>query len=151
MAVKGARTLRVHRSEAETLDGHRNGGYARERVREALCASILSFHHVDAAATLVTPAGTVHAPFCSELLHSTHVDARKHVNASVCAVARCMALMAFTFPQSYRKVTLQQPAGGDVSCLPPMRSMALFCQRSEDADGSHRNTSGRPGGMACDG
>jgi len=29
MAVKGARTLRVHRSEAETLDGHRSGGYAR--------------------------------------------------------------------------------------------------------------------------
>jgi hypothetical protein len=35
MAVKGARTLRVHRSEAETLDGHRSGGYARERARDA--------------------------------------------------------------------------------------------------------------------
>jgi len=29
MAVKGARSLRVYRSEAETLDGHRNGGYTR--------------------------------------------------------------------------------------------------------------------------
>jgi hypothetical protein len=27
MAVKGARTLRVHRSEAETLDDHRSEGY----------------------------------------------------------------------------------------------------------------------------
>jgi len=31
-AVKGARSLCVHRSEAETLDGCRSGGYARERV-----------------------------------------------------------------------------------------------------------------------
>jgi len=28
MAVKGAPLQRVHRSEAETLDGHRSGGYA---------------------------------------------------------------------------------------------------------------------------
>jgi hypothetical protein len=35
MAVKGARTLRVHRSAAETLDGHRSGGYARERACDA--------------------------------------------------------------------------------------------------------------------
>jgi hypothetical protein len=27
MAVKGGRSLPVHRSEAETLDGHRSGGY----------------------------------------------------------------------------------------------------------------------------
>jgi hypothetical protein len=27
MAVKGAPLLRVHRSEAKTLDGHRSGGY----------------------------------------------------------------------------------------------------------------------------
>ena len=27
MAVKGARSLRVHRSEAKTLDGHRSEGY----------------------------------------------------------------------------------------------------------------------------
>ncbi len=35
-----------------------------------------------------------------------------------------MALIAFTFPQSYRAVTPQQPAGGDVS------------QRTPDAAGS---------------
>jgi hypothetical protein len=51
---------------------------------------------------------------------SIHVDARKHVNASVYAVARCMALIAFTFPQSYRTVYLQQPFGGDVSPPQPM-------------------------------
>jgi len=51
MAVKGARTLRVHRSEAETLDGHRSGGYARERAGMPISAPILFFQHVDAAAT----------------------------------------------------------------------------------------------------
>ena len=51
MAVKGARSLRVHRSEAQTLDGHRSGGYARERAGTPVSASILCFQHVDAAAT----------------------------------------------------------------------------------------------------
>jgi len=78
-------------------------------------ASILYFHHVDAAATLVTPAGTAHTPFRPELAHSTRVDARKHVNASVFAVAGCMALIPQAFPHGYRPVSLQQPAGGDVS------------------------------------
>jgi hypothetical protein len=49
MAVKGGAVLwRVHRSEAETLDGHRSGGYARLCVCEAHCASMLCFLHVDA-------------------------------------------------------------------------------------------------------
>jgi hypothetical protein len=33
MAVKGARLLRVHRSEAKTLDGHRSAGYAASTAR----------------------------------------------------------------------------------------------------------------------
>ena len=32
-AVKGARSLRVHRSEAQTLDGHRSEGYAASAAR----------------------------------------------------------------------------------------------------------------------
>ena len=31
MAVKGARPVRVHRSEAQTLDGHRSAGYSAPR------------------------------------------------------------------------------------------------------------------------
>jgi hypothetical protein len=42
---------RVHRSEAETLDGHRSGGYARQRAGIPVSASILCFQHVNAAAT----------------------------------------------------------------------------------------------------
>jgi hypothetical protein len=33
MAVKGARSVCVHRSEAETLDGHRSEGYAAQAAR----------------------------------------------------------------------------------------------------------------------
>jgi hypothetical protein len=95
-------------------------------------ASILSFHHVDAAATLVTPAGTAHTPFRPELAHFTRVDARKHVNASVCAVPGCMALIPLTFPQSYRAVTLQLPFGGDVSPTPDAKQRALA---GDDAQG----------------
>jgi len=103
------------RQRAKPLDGHRSGGYARERAGMPVPASILSFHHVDAAATLVTPAATAHPPILFLAADSIHVDACKHVNASVYAVARCMALIRFTFPQSYRPVSLQQPFGGDVS------------------------------------
>src|SRR5271165_5259352 len=120
MAVKGARPRRVHRSEAETLDGHRSGGYARQRAGTPISAPILCFQHVDAAATLVTAPVTAHRPFRPELTHSTRVDARKHVNALFCAVAGCIALIPQAFPQSYRPVSLQQPAGGDVSPLNPM-------------------------------
>jgi hypothetical protein len=118
MAVKGGRSLPVHRSEAQTLDGHRSGGYARERARDADSAPILSFQHVYVAATLVTPAVTAHRPFRPEPTHSTRVDARKHVNASVYAVARCIRLALLTLTAEEPQVPLQQPAGGDVSHPP---------------------------------
>ena len=115
-SVKAVRsTPRSGRSAAESLYGRRSGGYARERAGTPVSASILCFQHVDAAATLVTAPVTANRTFPPELAHSTRVDARKHVNASVCAVSGCMALIAFTFPQSYRAVSPQQPAGGDVS------------------------------------
>ena len=83
-------------------------------------APILCFQHVDAAATLVTPAGTAHTPLCPELPHSTRVDARKHVNASIYAVARCIPLALLTLTAEEPQVPLQQPAGGDVSLLHPL-------------------------------
>jgi hypothetical protein len=49
MAVKGALLLRVHRSEAQTLDGRRSGGYALERVGMIVLPSILCFQCVYAA------------------------------------------------------------------------------------------------------
>jgi len=87
-------------------------------------APILCFQHVDAAATLVTPAGTAHTPLCPELPHSTRVDVRKHVNASVCAVAARIPLALLTLTPQQPPVTLQQPAGGDVSLLQPVQSTA---------------------------
>ena len=41
---------RVHRSEAETLDGHRSGGYRASARREAHSPPILCFQHVYATA-----------------------------------------------------------------------------------------------------
>ena len=94
---------------------------ARERAGTPIPASDLSFQHVHAAATSVTPAGTAHTPILFLAADSIHVDARKHGNASVYAVSGCMALIPQAFPQSYRAVTLQLPFGGDVSLsLPPL-------------------------------
>ena len=62
---------------------------------------------------------TAHTPYRPEPPHSTRVDARKHGNASVCAVARCIRLALLTLTPQQPPVTLQQPAGGDVSCLLP--------------------------------
>jgi len=119
-SVKAVRsTPRSGRSEAESLYGRRSGGYARERACDASSASILCFQQVYAAATLFTPAGTAPTSIFLLAADSTRVDACKHGNASVYAVARCMALIRFTFPHSYRTVSLQQPAGGDVSQRQP--------------------------------
>jgi hypothetical protein len=43
-AVKGALFLRVHRSEAQTLDGRRSGGYARSTALRYF-RSVLCFQH----------------------------------------------------------------------------------------------------------
>ena len=129
------REPRSGRSEAQSLYGRRSGGYARERAGIALVsASILSFQHVYAAATLVT--APVTAPMLIFLLaaDSARVDACKHVNASVYAVARCMMLIAFTFPHSYRPVSRQQPFGGDVS-LPSRRRRRRAFAGSASAPG----------------
>jgi len=80
-----------------------------------ISAPILSFQHVYAAATKVTAPVTAHTPFRPELAHFTRVDARKHVNASVCAVARCIPLALLTLIPQQPPVTLQQPAPG-VAC-----------------------------------
>jgi len=87
---------RVHRSEAETLDGHRSGGYARERAGTPVLAPILSFQHVYAAATSVTPAGTANTPIRFLAADSIRVDARKHVNACVYAIMRCISSALLT-------------------------------------------------------
>jgi len=50
-AVKGARSVCVHRSEAETLGGCRSEGYRAWARREALSDSVLWSQHVNAAAT----------------------------------------------------------------------------------------------------
>ena len=68
----------------------------------------------------VTAAGTANTSFDIELADSTRVDARKHVNPSVYAVARCIPLALLTLTPREPKVTAQQPAGGDVSHLHPL-------------------------------
>ena len=68
---------------------------------------------------LVTAPVTARTPLCPELAHSTRVDARKHVNASVCAVAARIPLALLTLTAEEPQVPLQQPAGGNVSHLQP--------------------------------
>jgi hypothetical protein len=88
---------------------------ARERAGTPVPAPMLCFHHVDAAATSGYRAVTANSPIFLLAADFTRVDARKHVNACVGAASGCRALIPLAFPQSYRMVTPQQPAGGDVS------------------------------------
>ena len=109
------------RSEAESLYGRRSGGYTRRQPRRnAVSASMLSFQHV---------------------------HPRKHVNACVFAVSGCMRLIRFTFPQSYRKVSLQQPFGDDVSMLLPLREQ----RRSSDDRSDTELSAARDSEAAPDG
>ncbi len=57
------RALFARREAGLPLDGHRNGGYARQRAGRSVPASILCFQHVDAAATSRYRAVTAHRPF----------------------------------------------------------------------------------------
>jgi hypothetical protein len=124
MAVKGARTLRVHRSEAQTLDGHRSEGYARQRAGTPVSASILCLQHVNAAATQGYRAVTANRTIFPLAACFQHVYRRKHVNALFFALAGRSPLIPLTFPHGYRAVSPQQPAGDDMS------------QRTADAVGS---------------
>jgi len=45
-----------------------------------------------------------------------------------------MALIPFTFPQSYRALPPQQPAGGDVSALLPLRSSVALRDAGSDTE-----------------
>lgn len=83
-------------------------------------ASILCFQHVDAAATQGYRAVTANRPFCPLAACFQHVYLRKPVNALFFAVAGCIALVLLALTAEEPQVPLQQPAGGDVSCLNPM-------------------------------
>ncbi len=68
---------------------------------------------------------------------STRVHPQQPVNTSVFAVPGCRPLIPEAFPQSYRKLLLQQPAGGDVSPLFRCEAASLFsgaAQSPEDDD-----------------
>ena len=86
----------------------------------------------------VTAPVTAHRPFRPELTHSTCVDARKHVNALFFASDGRRCLIPLTFPHGYRPVSLQQPAGGDVPPLKPMRSTARPRDRHKADSGQKR-------------
>ena len=103
-------TPRSGRSEAESLYGRRSGGYTRGSApgRPFLLRSFV-FNTFTPQQPKVTPAVTAHRPFRLEPPHSTRVDARKHVNASVCAVARCIPLALLTLTPQQPPVSLQLP------------------------------------------
>ena len=82
-------------------------------------ASPLCFQHVHAAATLGYRAVTAHRLIFLLAADSTRVDARKHVNASVYAVAARIPLALLTLTPEELSVTPQQPAGGE-----PMKALA---------------------------
>jgi hypothetical protein len=116
------RAFSARREAGLPLDGHRSGGYTRRKPRRdaAFPPRSFAFNTFTPQQPRVTEPVTANTPFDIEPADSIRVDACKHGNACVYAVAHCMALIPFAFPQSYRPVTLQQPAGGDVSLLYPL-------------------------------
>jgi hypothetical protein len=132
---------------SKTLDGHRSGGYStpatktcrrgpwytREARRDAVSASTLSFQHVHAAATPRYRAGNLQHPIFLLVACFQHVHPRKHVNTCVYAALGSMALIPNTFTAQQPSVSLQQPAGGDVSAFHPVRSTAVDSAPPTDA------------------
>jgi hypothetical protein len=54
---------RVHRSEAETLDGHRSGGYRAKRAGKPIQSRSFDFNTLTSQQPTVTPAETANRPF----------------------------------------------------------------------------------------
>jgi hypothetical protein len=100
---------------AKTLDGHRSEGYRASARRDAVSASTLSFQHVHAAATPRYRNGNLEHPIFLLVACFQHVHPRKHVNTCVYAALGSMALIPHTFTAQHPAVSLQQPAGGDLS------------------------------------
>lgn len=79
--------------------------------------STLCFQYVNDAATQGYRAGNREPHICPLAACFQHVYVRKRVNTLFFALAGCRCLIPQAFPHGYRAVSLQQPAGGDVSPL----------------------------------
>jgi hypothetical protein len=97
MAVKGAPLSSAFiEAKRRPLTATAAEATRRQPRRDAGPAPALYFQHVYARATKVTAPVTASRQVCIELPDSTRVDARKHVNASLCAVAARIPLALLT-------------------------------------------------------
>ena len=99
-AVKAARFVRVHRSEAQSLDGRRSEGYFG--LRHLISFALLWFPHSNFRLPSSNP--------------------YSNPRETIFLLAACFLIV----PAQQPKVALQLPFRGDVSPLLPMRSMAPF-------------------------
>ena len=90
--------------------------------------STLCFQYVNDAATQGYRAGNREPHICPLAACFQHVYVRKRVNTLFFALAGCRCLIPQAFPHGYRAVSLQQPAGGDVSPL-------FRCRRQRSSSG----------------
>jgi hypothetical protein len=115
MAVKGAPLLRVHRSEAQTLDGHRSGGYARERAAMMVLPSILCFQCVYAAMVQRIRTVARHDQWSSLPARFQYVTECYHVNTLFFAAAERTLFIPIMFTLGSKWYLYSYPAGDDVS------------------------------------
>jgi hypothetical protein len=104
---------RSGRSEAQSLDGRRSGGYS------ATDAPALCFQQVHAQEPPRLRAGTENTPIRRQLPHSTHVHAQQPVNTSVFAPCGCRPLIPLWFPHRNLKFLYSTHSG--VTCHPSTR------------------------------
>jgi hypothetical protein len=129
---------RVHRSEAQTLDGHRSGGYTRVSAPRRQFRLDPLFSTRLRAVTQGYRAATAMQHFFLLAADFTHVDAAGTRKRPFFASAGCRFLIPQAFPHSYRTVSLQQPAGGDMSHPTSAAKQHTLVARRTTAPGAGR-------------
>jgi|SRR5579875_997851 len=108
-------TWHVHRSGAQTLEGRRSGGYARERAGTLVLPLILYFQCVYAAVVSRIRFAARSEWNLPILTYSQHVTVCYRVNATFFADAGRAPLIPNTFTRVNARYLYSYPAGDDVS------------------------------------
>jgi hypothetical protein len=125
------------RSAAQSLDGHRSGGYSRHR-RPPLC-----FQHVHAQQPpRYRQATTEHQSFLL-VADSTRVHPQQPVNTSLFAVPGCSPLIPLTFPPGNLRLLPSSHLGVTRHPTPDAKQRAL-CFRSARLPDGTQTQQGRP-------
>jgi hypothetical protein len=130
------------RSAAQSLDGHRSGGYSRHR-RQPLC-----FQHVHVQQPPRYRQATTERQFFLLVADSTRVHPQQPVNTSLFADSGCSPLIPLTFPPGNFRFLHSTHSGVTCHLTSGAEHRRFFSGSAQLSDGGHRRKQAAPRGTA---